>query len=200
MPKPTRLRERFESRLLVPGDRDLRAGARRREAALPRAHLECRPGSVHRHRQSRRAPRWSPKGCCGPHFFSGWGIRTVATRRGALQSDVLSQRLDLAARQRADRARASRATDSSSRSTSLFEGLFERRDLHGPAAAAGAVLRFPAPARPRADALSRRLLAAGLGQRHAVRAARSVARARVRPGDAARSVCAIRACRHFSTR
>ena len=45
-----------------------------------------------------------------PHFFSGWGIRTIALRRGPLQSDVLSQRLDLAARQRADRARACRAT------------------------------------------------------------------------------------------
>ena len=44
-------------------------------------------------------------GLLGPRFFSGWGIRTVAQRRGALQSDVLSQRLDLAARQRADRAR-----------------------------------------------------------------------------------------------
>ena len=37
-------------------------------------------------------------------FYSGWGIRTVASRRGALQPDVLSQRLDLAARQRPDRA------------------------------------------------------------------------------------------------
>ena len=51
------------------------------------------------------APRRSPTGCCGRGFFSGWGIRTVAQGRGALQSDVLSQRLDLAARQRADRAR-----------------------------------------------------------------------------------------------
>ena len=41
-----------------------------------------------------------------PHFFTGWGIRTVAQRRSALQSDVLSRWLDLAARQCADRARA----------------------------------------------------------------------------------------------
>ncbi len=38
-------------------------------------------------------------------FFSGWGIRTVARGRAPLQSDVLSRRLDLAARQCADRAR-----------------------------------------------------------------------------------------------
>ena len=36
--------------------------------------------------------------------FSGWGIRTVAATRSALQPDVVSQRLDLAARQRIDRA------------------------------------------------------------------------------------------------
>ena len=92
-------------------------------------------------------------------------------RRGALQSDVLSQRLDLAARQRPDRARASRATASSSRSSALFDGLFDAATYMDLPAAAGAVLRLPAPARPRADALSRRLLAAGLGERHAVRAA-----------------------------
>ena len=43
--------------VLVPGARDLCAGARRREAALPGPHLECRPGAVHRHRACRaRAP------------------------------------------------------------------------------------------------------------------------------------------------
>ena len=37
--------------------------------------------------------------------ISGWGIRTVARGRGALQPDVLPQRVDLAARQRPHRAR-----------------------------------------------------------------------------------------------
>ena len=37
--------------------------------------------------------------------FSGWGIRTLAVGRGALQPDELPQRLGLAARQRADRRR-----------------------------------------------------------------------------------------------
>ncbi len=52
-----------------------------------------------------------------PAFFSGWGIRTVATRGAPLQSDVLSQWIGLAARQRADRARASRATGTKPRSS-----------------------------------------------------------------------------------
>ena len=49
----------FRKRVLVPGDRDLCAGARRREKSVPGAHLECRPGAVHRHRRrrSRRARR-----------------------------------------------------------------------------------------------------------------------------------------------
>ena len=40
-----------------------------------------------------------------PEGFSGWGIRTLSPRRGALQPDVLPQRLGLAARQCSDRAR-----------------------------------------------------------------------------------------------
>ena len=121
-------------------------------------------------------------------------------RRSPLQSDVLSQRLDLAARQCADRAWAWRATDTSRRSQTLFEGLFDAAHLHGLPPAAGTVLRLPAPARPRADALSGRLLAAGLGQRHAVHAARSLARPANSIRSRARSGCAIRACRRFWTR
>ena len=103
-------RRALRSGLLVRGTRHLCAGARRRQAALPRAHVECRPGAVHRHRRA-DAPRAVAAGsAAAASSFRGWGIRTVAQRRGALQSDVLSQRLGLAARQRADRARASPAT------------------------------------------------------------------------------------------
>ena len=48
-------RRAVRGRLLVPGDRHLRARARRQEAAVPRAHLECRAGAVHRHRRRRSA-------------------------------------------------------------------------------------------------------------------------------------------------
>ena len=85
-------------------------------------------------------------GLLSPRFFSGWGIRTVAQRRSALQSDVLSQRLDLAARQRADRARL-RALRLEARGRAGVQGPVRGRDLHGPAAPAGAVLRLPAQRR-----------------------------------------------------
>ena len=49
------LRERFERRVLVRGARHLRAGARRRQAAVPGAHVECRPLPVRRHRRRRSA-------------------------------------------------------------------------------------------------------------------------------------------------
>ena len=44
------LAAQFRRGVLVRGDRHLCAGARRREAAVPRAHLQCRAGAVHRHR------------------------------------------------------------------------------------------------------------------------------------------------------
>ena len=199
MREAERLAERFEARVLVPGDRDLRAGARRRQKAVPRAHLERRTGAVHRHCRRRIAPRASPQGLLQPHFFSGWGIRTVA--RGEARYNPMSYHngsvwphdnaliaLGLA---RYGLQAAGRAA---------VRGPVRGRDLHGPAPAAGTVLRLPAPARPRPDALSGRLLAAGLGQRHAVHAARSLARAGVRSVQRAKSGCAIRACRRSSTR
>ena len=48
--------------VLVRGNRHLRAGARRRQAAVPGAHLQCRAAAVHRHCAHRTAPRWSPPG------------------------------------------------------------------------------------------------------------------------------------------
>ena len=55
-----RLAERFDGGVLVPGDRHLRAGARRRQAAMRGAHLECRPGAVHRASRTPSARRRSP--------------------------------------------------------------------------------------------------------------------------------------------
>ena len=39
--------------VLVRGNRHVRPGARRRQAALQRAHEQCRPSAVHRHRERR---------------------------------------------------------------------------------------------------------------------------------------------------
>ena len=61
----------------------------------------------------RRSARGAwPTSCCRRAFESGWGMRTLAARRAALQPDVLPQRLGLAARHGAVRRRAWRATAS----------------------------------------------------------------------------------------
>ena len=70
---------RGSSELLVRGARHLRAGARRQEAAVPRAHLERRPRAVHRHRRA-RAGRQRRARLLRPEFFTGWGMRTLAPR------------------------------------------------------------------------------------------------------------------------
>ncbi len=67
--------------------------------------LQCRPVAVHRHRPRRPCAH----GRCrpdAPALLLRLGHPHRRARRGALQSDVLSQRLDLAARQCADRARS----------------------------------------------------------------------------------------------
>ena len=80
------------------------------------------------------------------HFFSGWGVRTRGGERAALQPDVVSQRLGLAARQRVARGRrgALRRQD--------VRAAHPQRAVRGgtafrPAAPAGAVLRIPAQGR-----------------------------------------------------
>ena len=64
--------------LLVRGDRHLRAGARRRQAALQGAHQQCRPCAGHAASPAAIALAASPTRSCIPRFYSGWGIRTVA--------------------------------------------------------------------------------------------------------------------------
>ena len=132
-------------------------------------------------------------------FLHRLGHSHRGARRGALQPDVLSRRLDLAARQCADRARACALRIEALGRTSV-QGPVRRRELHGSAAAAGTVLRISARAAARADALSGRLRAAGLGECDAVHPAGGGARSRIRRRSAARSACAIRACRPSSTR
>ena len=181
------------------GTRHLCAGARRRQAALPRAHLQCRSGPVHRHRQPERARRGRRR-LLRAAILLRMGHPHHCQRRGALQPDVLSQRLDLAARQCADRARASRATASSTRSSALFKGLFDAATYMEMRRLPELFCGFQRGARPRADALSGRLRAAGLGER--------ARRSRCwKPRSASNSIpprtksaCAIRGCRRSSTK
>ena len=107
----------------------------------------------------------------GRDVFSGWGIRTVGRRRGALQSDVLSQRLGLAARQRADRAGPGALWPERAKLARVFDGLFDAAPISicaacpscsaASRAAAAAGRRFiRSPARPRPGPRPRRFPAA----------------------------------------
>src|ERR1700722_6364605 len=86
----------------------------------------------------------------------------------ALQSDFIPQRLGLGARQRGDRP-GSRPLWSEIQYPADFQGPLSGRELHGLAAAPGAVLRVCLAATNRADTLPGRLRAAGLGKRYGVR-------------------------------
>ena len=144
----------------------------------------------------RRGPRWSPTVCCGPSFspagaFARWRAASPAT----IQCPITT-------------ARSGRMTTRSSRLGFARYGFkraardavhrpVPRGHLYGVSAAAGTVLRIPAPRGPWPHALSGRLLAAGLGQRYAVRLAASLAWPAIRSVRATKSASAIRGCRHF---
>ena len=110
--------------LLVSGAQQLRAGAGWRESAVPGADLQRRTSVVQRHRQP-RARRQGRRQLLEPPILFGLGHPHRGQGGGPLQSDVLSQRFDLAARQRADRARFCPIRATSPRSTQLFKGLFD---------------------------------------------------------------------------
>ena len=94
-------------------------------------------------------------GLMGEAFFSGWGIRTIARRRGALQPDVVPQRLDLAARQRADRRRHGALRPHRRARCSCFSSTVRRQPALRPAPPARAVLRLPPARRRRARPCTR---------------------------------------------
>ena len=168
----TRRRQRFDGQaealqasvragVLVRGSRHLRAGPRRREAALPGADVQRRPVPVHRHRQRRARGQRRRDGLMDQDVLPGWGVRTVPRRRGPLQPDVLPQRLGLAARQRADRRRAGALRPERPRAAAVL-GLFDAADSSICGGCRSCSAASPA-ARRGADPLSGRLLAAGLG-------------------------------------
>ena len=108
-PSARALRRALRGGVLVRGPRHLRAGAGRRQAAVPGAHLQRRPLLFAASRSPSARPRVADA-LMDRRLLLGLGHSHGRRRRGALQPDVVSQRLGLAARQRADRARASPAT------------------------------------------------------------------------------------------
>ena len=176
-----KLARTLRARVLVPGaSRTYALALDGAEAAVPRAHLQCRAGAVHRHRQARaRRPR-SPRAAAAPSFFSGWGIRTVASEE-ARYNPMSYHNGSIWPHDNALIALGFARYGMKRAVERVFKGMFDAAHLHGFAPAAGTVLRLPARARARPDALSGRLLAAGLGGRHAVRPVGGLARTGIRP-------------------
>ena len=171
--------------LLVRGHRPVRAGARRRQAAVPRGVLQRGPCVVGGHRRARARRRALRNACSARDLFSGWGVRTLALGTGALQPDVVPQRLGLAARQRDDlrgpgalrprrcgtvsccaRPSTARCTSRAARLPELFCG-FQRRDGEGPT-------RYPVACSPQAWASRCRVRHAGGLPRPGVRRQQSL--------------------------
>ena len=84
----------LRGRLLVRGPRHLRAGARRRQAALPRPHVERRPLPVHRHRRSRERAQRRRRDAAAPSRRSpaGGSARSRRTRRGTTRCRTTTDR------------------------------------------------------------------------------------------------------------
>ena len=117
-----------------------------------------------------------------PRFFSGWGIRTVA--RGEARYNPMSYHNGSVWPHDNSLIALGFARYGFKRAVGAgHAGPVRGRHLYGSAAAARAVLRIPARAPARADTLSGRLRAAGLGQRDAIFADRSGARIGVPAAD-----------------
>ena len=137
--------------VLVRRSADLRARARRRQEALPRAHLQCRPGAVHRHRAARArrgssptaaaAATSSPAGASAPWRTGEARYNPMSYHNGSIwphDNALIALGFARYGLQAGGRAACSRAC-STPRPTWT-------------APAAGAVLRLPAPA-PRGPTL-----------------------------------------------
>ena len=182
----------LRGKLLVRGSRHLRPGARRREAALPRARLQCRPRAARRHRGARaRGGGGAAAAGREPSTPAGasarWRRRRPATTRCRYHNGSVwphdNALIGLGFARYGHRGEAARLLEGLAaaagrlelrRLPELFCG-FPRRGGQGPTAYPG------------------RLRAAGLGGRGADRPARRLPRPQLRPGGADRPAGAARA-------
>ena len=133
----------------------------------------------------------------GPQFFSGWGIRTVA--RGAARYNPMSYHNgSIWPHDNALIALGFARYGLKSAVTQLFKGLFDAATYMELRRLPELFCGFKRQAQPRTDALSGRLLAAGLGQRHAFYTAGSIARPGIRSGQQRNPVCGTRDFRSSS--
>ena len=114
-------------------------------------------------------------------FFSGWGVRTVAVGE-ARYNPMSYHNGSVWPHDNALIARGLRALRLPARGGAPVRRAVRGLGLHRSAPPARAVLRLPARARPWADLLSRRLLAAGLGGGDALVAAAVLPRPALRHG------------------
>ena len=133
--------------VLVRGPRHLRPGAGRRQAALPGADLERRPLPASAASPRPTAPPRVARGMLSPDLVLRLGHPHAGRGRGAVQPDVLPQRLRLAARQRPDRLRGCARTGMPELAVRVLDGLFEAGTSFDLQPDAGAVLRVRAAAR-----------------------------------------------------
>ena len=183
------LQARFNSDVLVRRHRNLRAGARRRQATLPRAHLECRATACSRASRMPSAAASVIAGFGDEQFFSGWGVRTVAESELRFNPMSYHNGVDLAARQFAAGRRRCPLRRQGLRAADPQRAVRGRAAFR-PAAPAGAVLRLPAQGARTAAAVARGLFAAGgIRRRHLPAAAERAGNhhRRARPADRARA-------------
>ena len=165
--RPQALQAALRAALLVRGARHLRAGARRREAAVPGAAVERRPCAVDGHRRARArgahgasacwSPTCSPAGACARWRAGEARYNPMSYHNGSIwpHDNALI-------------ARAWRATATPMRRWRCCARPSTQRCTSS-GTPARAVLRLSAPRRRGADALPGGLLAAGVGRGRRVR-------------------------------
>ncbi len=164
--------------LLRREDGHLCTGPRWRQESLPGPGLQRRARAVHGHRPA-GARQGGGRHADGQQLLHGLGHPHAGVERSALQSNELSQRLGLAARQLDDRF-GLRTLWLSRRGGTHLQGSFHGIDLHRLAAPAGAFLRLCPPSGTGAHLLSRGLLATGMGSGRTIFADRVLPRPHLR--------------------
>ena len=145
------------------------------------------------------APQRVADGLLDTSFFSGWGVRTVA--RGESRYNPMSYHNGSIWPH--DNALIAHGFGRYGFKDGVAADLRiagARRELYGGAPHSRALLRLSPAARARSDALSRRLLAAGLGGERALPVDPDDARPRIRPQGAANSPRQSRSCRYSPAR